>query len=307
MKMRAFLLVLSFISALILVNTASAGINITDAEAIYEANLSSVNVPTEPIPVKTIFTCNEEALMKQDLSDISIPTQPLPIEEIFSHLEEARFDKNLYTVRIPTEPSPIKELFIHLKEAKTSKELLYPIELFDDTTPPIITNVTATNITNNSAAITWNTDEVADSLVNYGKASGSYTESEERPLFVVNHTIELTGLSSGTTYYYVVTSTDRSGNRNESSEYYFTTPGKICGDVNCNKVVDRSDARDLLYYVGYPGQYTICSEWAADVNCDKSIDMSDVIDLLYYVGYPGEYELSCCAEISGGMPLFSLL
>ncbi|MFZ2070904.1 MAG: NosD domain-containing protein [Halobacteriota archaeon] len=74
-----------------------------------------------------------------------------------------------------------------------------------------------------------------------------------------------------------------------------------CGDVNCNEVVDMSDVIDLLYYVGYLGQYTICNEWVADVNCDKSsIDMSDVIDLLYYVGYPGQYELKCCCiEISG--------
>ena len=73
-----------------------------------------------------------------------------------------------------------------------------------------------------------------------------------------------------------------------------------CGDVNCNGVVDMSDVIDLLYYVGYPGQYTICNHWAADVNCDKRIDMSDVIDLLYYIGYPGQYELKCCCiEISG--------
>ena len=73
-----------------------------------------------------------------------------------------------------------------------------------------------------------------------------------------------------------------------------------CGDVNCDKAVDMSDVIDLMYYVGYPGQYRICNHWAADVNCDKRIDMSDVIDLLYYVGYPGQYELKCCCiEISG--------
>jgi len=72
-----------------------------------------------------------------------------------------------------------------------------------------------------------------------------------------------------------------------------------CGDVNCDEVVDMSDVIDLLYYVGYPGQYTICNEWAADVNCDKVIDMSDVIDLLYYIGYPGQYKLKCCCKISG--------
>ncbi|MFZ2070900.1 MAG: C1 family peptidase [Halobacteriota archaeon] len=72
-----------------------------------------------------------------------------------------------------------------------------------------------------------------------------------------------------------------------------------CGDVNCNEVVDMPDVIDLLYYVGYPGQYRFCNEWAADVNCDKRIDMSDVIDLLYYVGYPGQYDLKCCCKISG--------
>jgi len=65
----------------------------------------------------------------------------------------------------------------------------------------------------------------------------------------------------------------------------------MCGDVNCNEVVDISDVIDLLYYVGYPGQYRICNQWAADVNCDKRIDMSDVIELLYYSN-----KLNCCCE-----------
>jgi hypothetical protein len=62
--------------------------------------------------------------------------------------------------------------------------------------------------------------------------------------------------------------------------------------------VDMSDVIDLLYYVGYPGNYTIGSEWSADVNCDKAIDRTDVRALLHYVGYPGQSELSCC-EVSG--------
>ena len=69
---------------------------------------------------------------------------------------------------------------------------------------------------------------------------------------------------------------------------------RICGDVNCDGAVDMSDVIDLLYYVGYPGHYTICSEWAADVNCDNARDMLDMRMLLYYVGYPGLYELKCC-------------
>ncbi|HJH25498.1 MAG TPA: hypothetical protein C5S37_01720 [Methanophagales archaeon] len=77
-----------------------------------------------------------------------------------------------------------------------------------------------------------------------------------------------------------------------SDEY--SAPAGICGDVNEDEGVDMLDVIDLLYYVSYPGEYTIGSAWAADVNCDDSINMLDVIDLLYYVSYPGEYGLGCC-------------
>ena len=73
---------------------------------------------------------------------------------------------------------------------------------------------------------------------------------------------------------------------------------QVCGDVNCDGVVDVSDLVKLRYYVGFLGdpKYTICSEWAADVNCDYSIDVSDQVKLLYYVGSPGDprYMLNCC-------------
>jgi hypothetical protein len=189
---KAILLFFIFISTLALVNTAPAGITIIDAEAIYEANLSSVSVPTEPISVKSIFTFNEEALLEQVLFRVRIPTQPIPIKEIFIINENVAFDTSLFEVSIPTERSPIKKIFSHLEEAKAYEDLIFPIKLINDATSPLITNVTVTNITDNSSMIKWNTDEIADSLVKYGKASGIYTEIERNPLFVGNHTIAVT-------------------------------------------------------------------------------------------------------------------
>jgi peptidoglycan hydrolase-like protein with peptidoglycan-binding domain len=92
-----------------------------------------------------------------------------------------------------------------------------------DTTPSTITNVTATNITSNSAIITWDTDEPSDSLVKYGVESGNYTAQEDDTANATSHSIDLISLAANTTYYYVVNSTDRSGNTNESTEYNFTT------------------------------------------------------------------------------------
>ena len=93
-----------------------------------------------------------------------------------------------------------------------------------DTTPPVISNVQATSITDNSAVITWTTDEASDSNVQYGTTSGSYPSSKNNTNLVTSHSITLTGLSDDTPYFFRVASSDGSGNgptlSNESS---FTT------------------------------------------------------------------------------------
>jgi len=126
-----------------------------------------------------------------------------------------------------------------------------------DETPPVITNVTNTAPTPNSATIEWDTDEPADSLVKYGNASGSYTMNEIDATSVTSHSIELTGLESNTTYYYVVNSTDPSGNSNESAEYSFTTetqpsmPDLEITDIWCQFV--RKNTYDVYYNIANNG------------------------------------------------------
>jgi len=123
------------------------------------------------------------------------------------------------------EEAPPKRLIIEYANSNYYKRLIFPKELINDTTPPIISNITVTNITENSATIKWNTDEFADSLVKYGTSSGTYTKQEYDELFVKKHAVSLYNLSPGTKYYFVVKSVDLSGNSVESSEYTFTTTG----------------------------------------------------------------------------------
>jgi hypothetical protein len=101
------------------------------------------------------------------------------------------------------------------------EELIYPKEFMADTIPPVITDISVINLVNNSAKVTWKTDEFADSVLKYGVNSTAYTETCIDVLFVKDHEITLTGLSPDTTYYFVVNSTDQSGNSAESSGYRF--------------------------------------------------------------------------------------
>jgi len=92
-----------------------------------------------------------------------------------------------------------------------------------DVTPPVISNVQATNITLTSAVIQWTTDEDSDSVVEYGTSPGNYTHSESDSAMVTSHSVTLSNLTPSTTYYYRVKSTDASENTATSSEYDFTT------------------------------------------------------------------------------------
>ncbi len=92
-----------------------------------------------------------------------------------------------------------------------------------DITPPVISNVQNTSITDSNVNISWDTDEPSNSLVKYGTSPGTYTNTSFYASLVENHSVILTGLDSTTTYYYVVNSTDSAGNSNQSIEYGFTT------------------------------------------------------------------------------------
>jgi hypothetical protein len=101
------------------------------------------------------------------------------------------------------------------------EELIYPKEFMDDTIAPRITDISVISLANNSAKVTWKTDEFTDSVLKYGVNSTAYTETCIDVLFVKGHEITLTGLSPDTIYYFVVNSRDQSGNSAESSKYSF--------------------------------------------------------------------------------------
>jgi|GEM_PF-633943 len=107
-----------------------------------------------------------------------------------------------------------------------------------DTAPPVITNITVISKTKNSATITWETSELSDSLIKYGTGPGNYIQTVYNETDVMHHCIDLAGLTSNTTYYYVVNSTDPSSNSAQGEEYNFTTFADI--------IIEIGDAEAIL-------------------------------------------------------------
>ena len=88
----------------------------------------------------------------------------------------------------------------------------------------LITQPNASNISTRQATIEWITDRVSDSRVAIGTEPGEYGVEEIAKSDQVSvHTIGLTGLNPGQTYYYIAKWTDQDGNTGNSVEKSFTT------------------------------------------------------------------------------------
>ena len=80
---------------------------------------------------------------------------------------------------------------------------------------PIISSITATPETT-SATITWTTDVASTSRVDYGTSPSSLNLNVADSTLVTSHSLTLSGLAAGTTYYFRVTSADSTGHSSTS-------------------------------------------------------------------------------------------
>lgn len=96
-----------------------------------------------------------------------------------------------------------------------------------DTTAPVISSVGTSNILATTTNIVWTTNENSNSRVWFGTTNPVNYKADPNirtgDLFVTNHVIPLSGLSTSTTYYFVVGSIDPFNNSATSSQGSFTT------------------------------------------------------------------------------------
>jgi hypothetical protein len=121
-----------------------------------------------------------------------------------------------------TNLSPVTTYYFTVASADASgnvatnpSELYFTTDSNPDTNPPLLSNVQIAFTTETTASITWTTDELADSEIQYGTESTrwrNYRFKNTDASGVTNHSVFLTGLTGGTTYYFRVGSKDVSGN-----------------------------------------------------------------------------------------------
>ncbi len=93
-----------------------------------------------------------------------------------------------------------------------------------DITSPVINNVEVTTVDPSTITITWETDELADSLVNYGlKEDYGIVRIPETNR--TKHSVTIDDLEAGRLYYFRVLSSDAEGNQGISADYKIQLDG----------------------------------------------------------------------------------
>lgn len=128
---------------------------------------------------------------------------------------------------------------------------------------PTLSGDPTVSVKTKSAIVSWSTSRTANSFVKYGKSSGSYGDEVGSSTQVTSHTISLTGLDPGTTYYYKVQWTDEDGNTGSSDEFTFkTSPAPYVSSVKFSGVNINS-----LYV-----NFTIANAVKATLNYGKTVN-----------------------------------
>lgn len=92
---------------------------------------------------------------------------------------------------------------------------------------PVISDIEVSNITTKSATISWITDSLSDSNIEYGLEKGSYFLSASNGNFTTEHEITLEGplLTSGAKFHFRVFSKDKLNNLSTSEDMSFELIG----------------------------------------------------------------------------------
>ena len=107
----------------------------------------------------------------------------------------------------------------------------------EDLTPPSISNISVSNITETSATISWTTGEAADSQVEYGLTTTYGSETQLDSQLKTSHSITISGLEEDKNYHYKIKSKDESDNLATTADRVFKTAGgqveAQCGNLVC--------------------------------------------------------------------------
>ncbi|MFH1253366.1 MAG: fibronectin type III domain-containing protein [Candidatus Uhrbacteria bacterium] len=107
-----------------------------------------------------------------------------------------------------------------------------------DLVEPTINNVIVLTVETESVSIYWETNEPANSFVDYGLSDLYEIGTQTEASFVTSRSVSISGLTEGQEYHFRVQSSDVCGNTAESADYVFSIPDENAPIINNIEVVN---------------------------------------------------------------------
>ena len=143
---------------------------------------------------------------------------------------------NLTVTYVPTQPLPPNTLIpVTIYACDLRGNCMTAADFYTFTTeppdlnPPVISNINVVT-TDIAATVTWTTNEPADSKVEYGLTTGYEKPAVSDTPLVIQHSLQLTGLQTQSTYHFRLSSRDFNDNVATTADLTFQTkaaPGDI--------------------------------------------------------------------------------
>jgi|GEM_PF-4775226 len=145
-----------------------------------------------------------------------------------------------------------------------SSSLTFTTDPAPDTTPPrIVGDPQVSAVTDQTATVTWATDELSDSAVRFGAAAATLDFNVGSAEAVTAHRVTLTNLKPATTYFLRVSSIDRSGNGPVLRPEGGRTVSFITAAVR-----DTVAPAPVRFLLGQAGSRTAVLNWRANSEAD---------------------------------------
>ena len=168
-----------------------------------------------------------------------------------------------------------------------------------DRTPPRISDVSVTNITETSADISWETNEKSNSGLQSWASPMQVTSDSE---MVLSHLVSLTDLTPGTTQHFMVMSTDEDGNEAVSDEHTFSTLGEapVANFTSTNLFISPSEV-NIGESVTINVEVVNTGEEAGDYTVTLEIDgvVEATEDVALDAGDSGEVTFTTTKDVAG--------
>ncbi len=156
------------------------------------------------------------------LLSLSSSVDSVTVELVETDVSSGRFMGQVY---LTEEPAPLDDRYLRVAPGDSITAEYHddddgaglPIDVTTtahlDTTPPLISQVNITQVTDTSALVTWTTDTEAIGEASYAEsASGPYEPIATQHSFSSQHSARIAGLSESLAYYLRLMATDPAGN-----------------------------------------------------------------------------------------------